>query len=113
MSKVGGEARGFRGVKEGTGEVCGGWVRTGSYGRNGGGDAMTAHPGIILAVTATVIYNLGFICEKRALDHLPAIEAHRLGHLARTLFTAPAWLAGFLLICCGLVLQLLVLLKVQ
>jgi drug/metabolite transporter (DMT)-like permease len=70
---------------------------------------MTAHPGIILAVAATVIYNLGFICEKRALDRLPAIEAHRLGHLARTLFTAPAWLAGFLLICCGLMLQLLVL----
>jgi hypothetical protein len=38
VSKVGGEARGFRGVKEGTGEVCGGRVRTGSYGRNGGGD---------------------------------------------------------------------------
>jgi multidrug transporter EmrE-like cation transporter len=68
-----------------------------------------AHPGIILAVAATVIYNLGFICEKRALDRLPAIEAHRLGHLVRTLFTAPAWLAGFLLICCGLMLQVLVL----
>ena len=68
-----------------------------------------AHPGIILAITATVIYNLGFICEKRALDRLPAIDVHRLGHLARTLFTAPAWLAGFLLICCGLMLQVLVL----
>jgi drug/metabolite transporter (DMT)-like permease len=68
-----------------------------------------AHPGIILAVVATVSYNLGFICEKRALDRLPAIEAHRLGHLVRTLFTAPAWLAGFLLICCGLMLQLVVL----
>ena len=68
-----------------------------------------AHPGIILAVAATVIYNLGFICEKRALDRLPAIDVHRLGHLARTLFTAPAWLAGFLLICCGLMLQVLVL----
>ena len=70
---------------------------------------MIAHPGIILAVAATVIYNLGFICEKRALGRLPAIEAHRLGHLARTLFTAPAWLAGFALICCGLTLQVLVL----
>lgn len=68
-----------------------------------------AHPGIILAIVATVIYNLGFICEKRALDRLPAIDVHRLGHLARTLFTAPAWLAGFLLICCGLMLQVLVL----
>jgi len=50
---------------------------------------MMAHPGIILAVAATVIYNLGFICEKRALDRLPAIDVHRLGHLARTLFSAP------------------------
>ena len=66
-------------------------------------------PGIILAVVATVIYNLGFILEKRALDRLPAIDVHQLVHLARTLFTAPAWLAGFLLICCGLVLQVLVL----
>src|SRR6202044_3516954 len=49
------------------------------------------------------------ICEKRALDRLPAIDVHRLGHLARTLFTAPAWLAGFLLFCCGLMLQVLVL----
>ena len=70
---------------------------------------MTAHPGIILAVAATVTYNLGFICEKRALDRLPAIDVRRLGHLARTLFTAPAWLAGFLMICCGLMLQVLVL----
>jgi len=70
---------------------------------------MIAHPGIVLAVVATVIYNLGFIMEKRALDRLPAIEAHQLSRLVRTLFTAPAWLAGFLFICCGLVLQVLVL----
>jgi drug/metabolite transporter (DMT)-like permease len=70
---------------------------------------MIAHPGIILAVAATIVYNLGFILEKRALDRLPAIEAHQLGRLARTLFTAPPWLAGFLLICGGLVLQVLVL----
>ena len=70
---------------------------------------MIAHPGILLAVAATIIYNLGFILEKRALDRLPAIEAHQLRRLARTLFTAPAWLAGFLLICGGLVLQVLVL----
>jgi drug/metabolite transporter (DMT)-like permease len=70
---------------------------------------MIAHPGIILAIAATIIYNLGFILEKRSLDHLPAIEAHHLSQLVRTLFTAPAWLAGFLLICGGLVLQVLVL----
>ena len=70
---------------------------------------MIGHPGIALAIVATIIYNLGFICEKRALDRLPAIEAHQFGRLARILFTAPAWLAGFVLICCGLVLQVLVL----
>ena len=32
---------------------------------------MIAHPGIILAVAATVVYNFGFILEKRALAHLP------------------------------------------
>lgn len=70
---------------------------------------MIAHPGIILAIAATIIYNLGFIGEKRALDRLPAIQAHRLVRLARTLFASPAWLAGFLLICGGLTLQVLVL----
>jgi drug/metabolite transporter (DMT)-like permease len=68
-----------------------------------------AHPGIILAVAAAVIYNLGFILEKRALARLPAIDAHHLWRLLRTLFTAPAWLTGFALICGGLVLQVLVL----
>ena len=70
---------------------------------------MTPHPGIVLALAATVVYNLGFIVEKRALGRLPALEAHHFARLARTLFSAPAWLAGFLLICGGLVLQLLVL----
>lgn len=65
--------------------------------------------GIGLAVAATVVYNLGFICEKRALDRLPRIEAHRVWTLLRTLFTAPAWLAGFAMICCGLMLQVVVL----
>jgi drug/metabolite transporter (DMT)-like permease len=68
-----------------------------------------AHAGILLAVAATIIYNLGFILEKRALGRLPVIEAHRVLELARTLFVAPAWLVGFLLICGGMVLQVLVL----
>jgi drug/metabolite transporter (DMT)-like permease len=70
---------------------------------------VTAHAGILLAVAATIIYNLGFILEKRALGNLPAIQAHRVWELARTLFAAPAWLGGFLLICAGMVLQILVL----
>jgi uncharacterized protein YbaR (Trm112 family)/drug/metabolite transporter (DMT)-like permease len=68
-----------------------------------------AHLGIILALLATVIYSLGFILEKRALTNLPTISVHRLWRLVHTLFTAPAWLAGFVLICGGLVLQVVVL----
>ena len=69
---------------------------------------MIAHPGIILAVAATVIYNLGFIWKSARSGGCP--RSRRTGRaLARTLFTAPAWLAGFALICCGLMLQVLVL----
>lgn len=70
---------------------------------------MIAHAGIILALLATIVYSLGFILEKRALTNLPTIDAHHLGRLIRTLFTAPAWLAGFVLICGGLALQVVVL----
>lgn len=70
---------------------------------------MIAHLGIILAVAATVIFNVGFIVEKQALGHLPTIDVQHPWQLLRTLFTAPAWLAGFILICGGLALQALVL----
>jgi drug/metabolite transporter (DMT)-like permease len=70
---------------------------------------LTAHLGIFLALLATVIYSLGFILEKRALTDLPTIDARHLGRLVRTLFTAPAWLAGFAAICGGLILQVAVL----
>jgi uncharacterized protein YbaR (Trm112 family)/drug/metabolite transporter (DMT)-like permease len=68
-----------------------------------------AHLGIIVAVAATVIFNVGFILEKQALGHLPTIDVQHPWQLLRTLFTAPAWLAGFVLICGGLALQALVL----
>jgi drug/metabolite transporter (DMT)-like permease len=70
---------------------------------------LIAHLGVILAVVATAIYNLGFILEKRALARLPAIDAHHAWTLVRTLFTAPAWLGGFVFICVGIVLQVVVL----
>jgi drug/metabolite transporter (DMT)-like permease len=70
---------------------------------------VTAHLGIVLALLATVVYSLGFILEKRALTDLPPIDAHHFPRLIRTLFTAPAWLAGFVLICGGLALQVVVL----
>jgi len=67
------------------------------------------HAGIALALLATVVYNFGFVLEKRALANLPPIDAHRFMQLGRTLFTAPAWLAGFVLIIGGLALQVVVL----
>jgi uncharacterized protein YbaR (Trm112 family)/drug/metabolite transporter (DMT)-like permease len=67
------------------------------------------HAGIAIALVATTIYNVGFVLEKRALTYLPAIDAHRIWSLLRTLFTAPGWLAGFSLILVGMVLQLVVL----
>ncbi|HWG14751.1 MAG TPA: Trm112 family protein [Streptosporangiaceae bacterium] len=67
------------------------------------------HFGIAVALVATTIYNVGFVLEKRALSYLPAIDAHRVWSLLRTLFTAPGWLAGFGLILTGMVLQLVVL----
>jgi drug/metabolite transporter (DMT)-like permease len=70
---------------------------------------MIAHPGVILAVAATVVYNLGFIQEKRALDRLPPLEVHQVVRLARTLFSSLAWVSGFILICVGLLMQLVVL----
>jgi uncharacterized protein YbaR (Trm112 family)/drug/metabolite transporter (DMT)-like permease len=67
------------------------------------------HFGVAIALVATTIYNVGFVLEKRALSYLPAIDAHRILSLLRTLFTAPGWLAGFGLILSGMVLQLVVL----
>jgi drug/metabolite transporter (DMT)-like permease/uncharacterized protein YbaR (Trm112 family) len=67
------------------------------------------HAGVAIALVATTIYNVGFVLEKRALTYLPAIDAHRIWSLLRTLFTAPGWLAGFALILIGMVLQLVVL----
>ena len=67
------------------------------------------HFGVAIALVATTIYNVGFVLEKRALTYLPAIDAHRIVSLLRTLFTAPGWLAGFALILTGMVLQLVVL----
>jgi uncharacterized protein YbaR (Trm112 family)/drug/metabolite transporter (DMT)-like permease len=65
--------------------------------------------GIVLALLATVVYNVGFVLEKRALTNLPPIDASHMWRLLRTLFTAPAWLLGFALILVGLVMQVLVL----
>src|SRR5262249_20328179 len=54
-------------------------------------------------------YHLGLILEKRALERLPAIDARHALRLLRILLTAPAWLAGFGLMLCGFVLQVVAL----
>jgi uncharacterized membrane protein len=62
--------------------------------------------GIILALIATVLYNAGFVLEKRALRDLPPISAHRVGHLLRVLCGSRAWVTGFLVMGMGLLCQL-------
>jgi drug/metabolite transporter (DMT)-like permease len=72
---------------------------------------VTASAGIPLAMLATVAYNCGLILEKRALRELPAVDARRVVALARTLLSAPPWLAGFALMLCGLAFQVLALMS--
>ncbi len=70
---------------------------------------MTGGGGIALALVATGAYNAGFVLEKRALARLPAIDVRRPRVLLRTLFTAPAWVIGFVCTLCGLGCQVVVL----
>ena len=65
--------------------------------------------GIALTVTSAVLYNVGFVVEKGALNRLPAVHARRLGHLLRTVLSSPRWLAGFAAILVGLGLQVVAL----
>src|SRR5215471_2239466 len=64
---------------------------------------------VLVALVATTAYHLGLILEKRALERLPAIDARHALRLLRILLTAPAWLAGFGLMLCGFVLQVVAL----
>jgi drug/metabolite transporter (DMT)-like permease len=61
--------------------------------------------GIGVAMLATIAYQLGLVAEKRALARLPAIQPRQALAAARTLLTAPTWLAGFAVMLCGLALQ--------
>lgn len=65
--------------------------------------------GIILALVATVVYNVGFILEKRALRRLPRISVRRVDKLVRTLVSSPGWLLGFGVIAVGLGIQIVAL----
>jgi drug/metabolite transporter (DMT)-like permease len=61
--------------------------------------------GVGLTVISTVLYNVGFVVEKRALGSLPEVHARRVGHLIRSLVSSPLWLGGFVLLLVGLALQ--------
>ncbi len=65
--------------------------------------------GIALATLSATAYNTGLVLEKRALDRLPPIDVRRALSLARTVLSAPEWLAGFALMLCGLGIQVVVL----
>ncbi len=65
--------------------------------------------GIALATLSATAYNTGLVLEKRALDRLPPIDVRRALSLARTVLSAPQWLAGFALMLCGLGIQVVVL----
>src|SRR5437879_5573064 len=43
-----------------------------------------------------MLYNAGFVLEKRALRDLPHLSVRRVGHLLIALATSRAWLTGFL-----------------
>jgi drug/metabolite transporter (DMT)-like permease len=65
--------------------------------------------GIAIALVATVVYNAGFVLEKRALSELPPISVRRLGRLVQVLCTSPRWLLGFFVIGAGLCCQIVAL----
>jgi drug/metabolite transporter (DMT)-like permease len=65
--------------------------------------------GIAVALVATVVYNAGFVLEKRALSELPPISVRRLGRLFQVLCTSPRWLLGFAVLGVGLCLQIVAL----
>jgi drug/metabolite transporter (DMT)-like permease len=64
--------------------------------------------GIILALLAAVLYNAGFVLEKRALRDLPPISVRRPGRMIRLLCTSRPWLTGFLVMGMGLMCQVVV-----
>jgi len=65
--------------------------------------------GIALALIATVVYNVGFVLEKRALRQLPRISVRRVSQLVRTLAGSPGWVLGFAVIALGLGIQIVAL----
>lgn len=65
--------------------------------------------GIGITVVSALLYNVGFVLEKRGLGHLPDVHARRIGHLVRSVASSPAWVAGFVSMLAGLALQIVAL----
>ncbi len=75
--------------------------------------AMISHAhlaaGVAITILSAILYNIGFVIEKRALSGLPPVHLRRPGHLVRSLLSSPLWLWGFCAILLGLALQVLAL----
>ncbi|MDQ2754722.1 MAG: hypothetical protein M3R71_04145 [Actinomycetota bacterium] len=67
-----------------------------------------SHPvtGALLAAGSAVLYNSGFVLEKKALGELRSIHASRPVHLVGSLVGSPAWLVGFVVLLGGLAVQI-------
>ncbi|WP_406865030.1 hypothetical protein ABZO31_33150 [Streptomyces sp. HUAS MG47] len=64
--------------------------------------------GVGAALTANLLYSVGFVLEKRALGSLPPLSADRPLRVVGLLITSPLWLAGSLALAAGFVAQLVV-----
>ena len=60
--------------------------------------------GAAIAGCSALLYDAGYILEKRALADLPELRPHPL-HLLRTAGASPRWVVGFVAMLAGLALQ--------
>jgi drug/metabolite transporter (DMT)-like permease len=72
---------------------------------------VTSHlaAGISIAVLSAIFYNTGIVIEKLAARSLPEVHLRRGFHMVVTLFRAPLWTLGFVLLLFGLGSQVIAL----
>ncbi|MGH8996122.1 MAG: DMT family transporter [Acidimicrobiales bacterium] len=74
---------------------------------------MTTHvhllTGVIVSIASALLYNVGFVVEKHALEAMAPVHARRIGHLLASVLSSPLWLIGFSSMLAGLALQVLAL----
>jgi uncharacterized membrane protein len=61
--------------------------------------------GILLAVCSAIFNNTGMVIEKLAIRRMPVLHARKSVEMLKTLFRAPLWFGGFLLLAAGLATQ--------